>query len=113
MLKEVDMTQPNGDGVAGGRWYRFDSLGDLLACCRALKGRGLGHDGAAYIDEGGAGRYYLELREGREEGRRSPAIDLAAAEFGTLADREATELYLAEYGRCLCESGAVGMLGRC
>ena len=112
VVKEVEVNQPTADGRVGGRWYRFEALGDLLACCRALALRGKALGGAAYIDERHGERYYLELPAncgGRESG---DAVDLAA-EFGVPADRDTTELYLAEHGRCLCGTGAVELLGKC
>ena len=68
--------------------------------------------GAAYIDERHGERCYLVLPA--DCGGREPrdAVDLAA-EFGVPADRDMTELYLAEHGRCLCGTGAVELLGKC
>lgn len=91
---------------------RFACLRDLLAVCRRLPAAEYRGNSSAYIENGGQGeRWYLCLEVEDCFAARFPPRLVFLSEYGEEADGEYTEVYLREYGRCICEGNAVETLG--
>ncbi len=95
------------------RWaaYRFEEMTSLLEACRRLCRVGYRGQSSAYIDESGAGVWFLFLElPVTPEGILSPFCFLS--EYGmALGEAGQMRTYLKEYGRAVCADGAVEALG--
>ncbi len=90
--------------------YRFQDAEHLFALCRRLSATGFAGQSRVYIDEEGKiGTWYLFLTPA--DGTL-PAFVREYATAEAVCEPDSLMLYLSEHGRCLCETGAVELLGR-
>lgn len=101
----------SGRGEDRGRLgaFAFDNMEALICVCRrllAIRWRG---ESRAYRDQ--RGKCFLFLSN-IFQCAYSPLDELSfISEYGTREDADRLRLYISEYAKCICESGAVQMLG--
>lgn len=84
--------------------YGFDSLDQLLCCCRMLGGEN--RNASAYAGE--RGDWYLLISPSDEAERRELCCILS--EFGTAAEAEWLRMYISEHGRQIFGDKAISKL---
>ena len=87
--------------------YSFNSIDDLINACQSLKYNKMQSESELYSSING--KYYLILRYELNENKKStPSSHLS--EFGALENSENINLYVKEYGKCICKEGAIETL---
>lgn len=110
--EEVDMMQMSGELELQRETtpkkrlvYRFKSLTQLLAGCRALSGRGYARESEAYISMSGEGIYLLLYEYGKK-------TDVSVVlEYADPVFSPGIAAYISEHCMPLCEPDAVRVLG--
>lgn len=94
----------------------FPALSELLAACAQLLAAHYESESSAWRDE--TGKYWLLLCATEPDAsiaeHRSPLISFPAAmllEYGKRENVEASLIFLAEHGSCICPASAVEILG--
>jgi len=91
--------------------YAFDHMQDLLAVCRRLLRNNYRERSEVYVTEfAGISTWYLFLRIPRSS-FRLPKRYAILDEYGREISTEGLQLYLDEYGKCVCAANGVNVLG--
>lgn len=87
--------------------YSFKTLDDLICACKSIAKQNIKIDSQLYFSN--VGKYYLFLHYRLPENEKnSPSSYLS--EYGELENSENSFLYMHEYGKCVCENGAIEIL---
>ncbi len=84
--------------------YSFEGLDALSFACREFERLGFSKESSLYKST--SGRYFLFIRDGAQENKKSPSSSFLS-EFGELESTENVRILLGERGKCICRSNAV------
>lgn len=98
------------DKEFGNTVYSFESLGDMISLCRRLCSVGFEYDSKAFMENDR--KYYLFLCSFPPPSLYELDTYCFLCEYGTRQNFKQTESRMIEYGRVICNSDAVHVLGQ-